>query len=152
MLHARLAYDQLLRMVVEPMLGDQTTNDHQLIEAGEKLLGPNFAGVFGCDNLPRLTRPLTYLVANTDPHDGPGTHWVAMCIEHGVLFFYDSFGRPAATLMPTVVEYATANRLMLVGSRNSPEQAKEQKDCGARSIAWLMLAKCEGTRVAIKLI
>ena len=63
----------------------------------EKLLrkrcGKTFLGVFAIDRLPgRLPsrRPLL-LVCNTDPHDRPGEHWIAMYIDTRGEYF-DSFG------------------------------------------------------------
>jgi len=41
---------------------------------------PHFDGVFSIDTLPERPR---LLVCNTDTSDGPGRHWVCICIEHG---------------------------------------------------------------------
>ena len=46
------------------------------------MLAPLIRGVFPSDKLPVInTYPLTSLIANTDPYDKPGTHWVAMYFE-----------------------------------------------------------------------
>jgi len=53
-----------------------------------------FCGVYAIDKLPRVLpakRPLI-LVCNTDPHDKPGEHWVALSID-GSGHYFDSFGR-----------------------------------------------------------
>lgn len=52
-------------------------------------------GVFPADRIPsRWSRP-TAIVANTDDHTQPGTHWVAIYVDnngHGI--FFDSYGLP----------------------------------------------------------
>jgi len=56
-------------------------------------------GVFARDELPdlsRVPRPFA-LVLNTDPHDKPGQHWLAIYgPRNGRLELFDSFGMPAA--------------------------------------------------------
>ena len=47
---------------------------------------PHFDGVFSIDTLPHRPR---LLVCNTDTSDGPGRHWVCICIESGRGGFFD---------------------------------------------------------------
>ena len=53
-------------------------------------------GIFPADKLPRrlpAKRPLLF-VCNTDPHNKPGEHWIAMYLDkEGNREFFDSFGR-----------------------------------------------------------
>lgn len=62
-----------------------------------------FAGVHPCDHLPQLKWGQAMIV-NTDPHDRPGEHWVALykskldCLE-----YFDSFGLPP--LVPDIRKY-----------------------------------------------
>ena len=61
----------------------------------ERILTANcraFGGVYSRDTLPKSVRGL--IVCNTDPHDKPGEHWVAMYIDEQCGEFFDSFGRP----------------------------------------------------------
>jgi len=51
-----------------------------------------FGGVYSCDTLPESVRGL--IVCNTDPHDRPGEHWVAMYVDEDCGEYFDSFGRP----------------------------------------------------------
>ena len=57
-----------------------------------------FVGVYACDRLPRILpnrRPLL-IVANTDPHNRPGEHWIAMYIGRDAKGeYFDSLGQPA---------------------------------------------------------
>lgn len=62
-----------------------------------------FVGVHPCDRLPQLKWGQAMIV-NTDPHDQPGEHWVALyksnldCLE-----YFDSFGLPP--LIPNIRKY-----------------------------------------------
>ena len=57
----------------------------------------NWLGVFARDELPnlmRVTRPFA-LVFNTDPHNKPGQHWLAIYgPNNGPIELFDSFGMP----------------------------------------------------------
>ena len=57
----------------------------------------NWLGVYPRDQLPNLTqatRPFA-LVFNTDPHDKPGKHWLAIYgPSDGPIELFDSFGMP----------------------------------------------------------
>ena len=61
----------------------------------------NFLGVFPRDLIPdphSLTNFPACLVANTDRHDQPGTHWVAFYFtSSSVIEFFDSYGQPPST-------------------------------------------------------
>ena len=53
-----------------------------------------FYGTVPCDRLPKLLLhegPTAYIV-NTDPHDEPGRHWIAMWSEGNVCEIMDSYG------------------------------------------------------------
>ena len=55
----------------------------------------SFLGVFSCDRLPIVSELPCSLIMNTDPHDKPGQHWVAIHINskrNGL--YFDSYGFP----------------------------------------------------------
>ena len=58
------------------------------------MLAPIMQGVYPTDKLPIVNKYPSGLIANTDPHDKPGTHWVVtyfiLLWESGV--FFDSYG------------------------------------------------------------
>jgi hypothetical protein len=61
----------------------------------ERILSSNtdlFRGVFSCDTLPD-NRVRGLIVCNTDPHDKPGEHWIAMFVDPDHGEYFDSFGR-----------------------------------------------------------
>jgi hypothetical protein len=133
---------RLLDSTVYPLVGKQTTTDHSLADAGTKLLGPSFKGVFASDRLPDLPSfGTSYLVVNVDTHDRPGSHWMGIIKNGPRLYLYDTFGRPASEIIPSLVIYADKRGMQLFSKKSVPEQAPKQTDCGARVLAWLLLAK-----------
>ena len=72
----------------------------ELWQAGlsDPVLAPLMQGVFLRDRLPVINTYLAGPMANTDPHDQPGTHWVAMYFRsprESELF--DNYGFPPQT-------------------------------------------------------
>lgn len=52
-------------------------------------------GVFPCNKLPSKIKKPAFIVANTDPSNKPGEHWVAFYFPtKGHAEFFDSFGQP----------------------------------------------------------
>jgi hypothetical protein len=153
MIRAWRQYNQYLHQYVEPLVGTGVTDDHQLIRAGNRLLGQNFAGVVASDQIPDISSDPMYLIVNLDKHDRPGSHWVAICVSGGRMYFYDSFGRTIDSIMPSAIQFADSNDLPIIGGgHNAAEQDVHEQDCGARCLAWLLLAKRHGTKVASCLI
>ena len=61
----------------------------------DPVLAPQMQGVFPSDKLPVIKTYPAGLISNTDPHDLPGTHWVAMYFTSpGISEFFDSYGFP----------------------------------------------------------
>jgi len=59
-----------------------------------------FVGVYAADRLPSQPKISSCLVANTDPHDKPGQHWVAIFIDHnGNGEYFDSYGKPPLPIL-----------------------------------------------------
>ena len=73
-------------------------NDVQLdyLARDDPQLKPVFYGTVACDRLlksPRKNTPQGYIV-NTDPHDQPGQHWLAVWTDHNVCEVLDSYALP----------------------------------------------------------
>jgi hypothetical protein len=61
----------------------------------DKFTIPLFRGVFAADNLPRIVQNPCVLIANTDPINKSGSHWISIHIdEFGRGEFFDSYGIP----------------------------------------------------------
>ena len=63
-------------------------------------LGMRFLGVFPADKVPKHGHGdgMSCCVANTDPHDRPGEHWVAFVWKGKELYeYFDPYGMPLET-------------------------------------------------------
>ena len=64
----------------------------------DPILAPVMQGVVPRDKLPIVNKYPLGLIADTDPHNQPGTHWVAMYfISRWESEFFDSYGFPPDT-------------------------------------------------------
>lgn len=127
-------YDSYV-ILAEQLVGDGGTLTKDLDEAGKLLIGEAFEGVFASDQIPQ-NATWKCLIANLDPSDKPGSHWIAMARNpykkgNGVIV-YDSFGRDANVLLPEVA-------LSMKNTEQDAEQCKQEDNCGARCLAWLLL-------------
>jgi len=71
------------------------TSQIQKALAGDQVTGPDFAGVFACDQLQgkKITKFPCCLVANTDPQSERGSHWVCYYFDkNGNAEYFDSYG------------------------------------------------------------
>ena len=110
--------------------------------AGRKLFGNKFAGVFPADRIPRLTRA-RYTILNLDDHDMPGSHWIALARDKDSVWVYDSFGRPTQKILPDI-----GQTFKFFDVDYDAEQAARETNCGARSLAWLMVFDKFGAETA----
>jgi hypothetical protein len=80
---------------------------------------PHFYGVFPSDMLPsEFTRPATFIF-NLDPHNKPGSHWIAVTFRDKYsAWYFDSYGLPplvksSETLLRQNTAHFTYNRHQL---------------------------------------
>ena len=57
------------------------------IEMKNKILGG-----YAADKIPKTMQIKSGFIANTDPHQQPGKHWIAFFYDNGVLECFDSYG------------------------------------------------------------
>jgi hypothetical protein len=142
-------FTRILKQEVYPEVGDDVTSDTQLRAAGIRLLGRPFIGVYASDTIPKFPRSgLVCCIVNIDNHTQAGTHWLGLAKKGSRVYLYDSFGRPVEKTLPHLAEQCRAQGLTLDAKRSKPEQTSNQNDCGARSLAWLLLFKRYGPRTA----
>ncbi|XP_020298895.1 fatty acid synthase-like, partial [Pseudomyrmex gracilis] len=70
-------------------------NTKEILQALRQLQISGHTGVYLADKLPRVWTKWTAIVANTDNHNQPGTHWVAFFLDgnrHAI--YFDSYGIP----------------------------------------------------------
>ena len=100
-----------------------------------------FLGTYPIDKLPKKPDGPFALVINYDPHDEPGSHWVALYSDGKNAHFHDSYGLPPLRLRIAMfldpMEYsATATRV----------QSKRSRACGYHAVAFI-IKRAEGMSV-----
>jgi len=76
------------------------------IISSDKLLNQTFLGVFAADQLTfsPSKRP-SCLIANTDPTNLPGQHWVVIYFDaHGNAGYFDSYGRQPSSVFASFMQ------------------------------------------------
>jgi hypothetical protein len=124
------------------MVGDTSTFDFQLEEAGRKLFPGQWSGVFSADTI-KFKPGKPYAIANLDKLGQAGSHWVALFKKGKTVHVYDSFGRMSSKILPS-----------LGGAKDSDldaEQREVELNCGSRSLAWLLVVKKYGIESALKI-
>ena len=144
---AMAMYNNILSRVVEPMIGDDSTYQHELDTAGRKLLGVEFKGVYPSDKIPVLTDLKKYAIINLDRSTEPGSHWVAIAHHDKKIYVYDSFGRKAVKIMPAL--FKSGNGSQIFDTDPDPEQQEDEMNCGARCLAWLLVFEHYGYKNAL---
>lgn len=134
-------YNNLVKDV-EDTLGSGSTTDSDLADFGHSVIGQQFSGVYASDTVPsELSQGTHYFIVNRDRDGQPGSHWVGVVVKRGRLYYYDSFGRPMAQLMPSLTTFRRNGGLIATNpnERSAPEQSVKEMNCGSRSMAWLIL-------------
>jgi len=138
-------YSAILEQVTRTMLGTGSTSMSQLSSVGDELLGKRFQGVFASDQIPVLKRP-GYAIVNTDPWGSPGEHWIAIARgKTGNTWVYDSFGRPTDRVLKSMLKSGNGD---IQDTERDSEQLVREEDCGARSMAWLLVFDRFGAKKA----
>lgn len=141
---AEVLYEKYLKNIYT-LIGDKTTYLSQVNGAGKQLLGVKFKGVFSSDRIPMLNDLTPYCILNLDASDEPGSHWIALAKGDDNSFIYDSFGRDYKRIIPRIT-YSGNGRIY--NTDRDIEQKITETDCGARSLAWLVLLDKHGWNVA----
>lgn len=137
-------YDRKL-LLVEAVIGSDTTWLSDLERLGRRLFGTKFSGVYPSDRIPKLSRETPYAIVNTDKSTESGSHWVALCKDGSDIVFYDSFGRPANRLVPSVKHSGNGR---VVNTDMDAEQKVMEANCGARCLAWIWVYDEYGSDIA----
>ena len=92
------------------------------------------------------------IVFNTDPHDKPGEHWIALFVDvkKKYVFFFNSTGEPAPkeiqVFVDRVIEQAAAEGITMRFVQNHPkEHQKTQTECGIY-VLFVIIELLRGTK------
>ena len=94
-----------------------------------------FLGVFPLDRLPEIKSIPASLIINTDPHNEPGEHWVAVYISD-IGVYFDSYGFPPLneeikSFLDTNTTEWTYNTVMIQGYNSYT--------CGQHCVLFVLL-------------
>lgn len=113
-------------------------------------LAPFFAGVFASDRLPWppvRDRPQGYIV-NTDPHDQPGRHWLAVWTnEENECELMDSYALPLETYGSVPLEQWLHQHWPIVQTNRQSLQTVTSWTCGHYALMYLC-QKSRGTTLS----
>lgn len=143
-------YKTILKNIIEPLTGDETTYLNELLGVGKKLFGVKFKGVFPSDKIPKLNDLSPYAILNLDRSKEPGSHWVAIAKndKDDITLLYDSFGREGNKIIKSL-NYSGNGRI--VNTDLDAEQKVKETNCGARCLAWLVVCDMYGFENAKKI-
>jgi len=138
-------YNWFLKKVAIPKVSNRTTTDRQLQKAGKDFFGDKFHGVYMRDEIPSTfnqTRP--YGIINLGTRASGGTHWIAVAAQkNGRRFMvYDSFGKLHKTPNELKQKYGLKKGKGIQNTDDDREQGLKETNCGARCLAWLLMAEC----------
>lgn len=121
-------------------------NNEQLDYLAYEHLGSIYGGTLPCDRLP-MTQDRAgrrAFIVNTDPHDRPGTHWVALWTDRDECELFDSIAMPLGyykTAAP--LEIWIERHYLTCASNADAVQAITNQTCGYYCLFYL-LAKHRG--------
>ena len=142
---ANAIYNSILSLVVKPITKGKTTYENNILKFGKQFLKKEFSGVYASDTLPKLKSTSPYAVCNVDNSFQKGSHWLAVIrIGPNKILVYDSFGRKSSELVPNIV----GNGMSIVDSDYDAEQQPDEVDCGARCLAYILMCKHWGVKLA----
>jgi len=93
-----------------------------------------YLGTFCSDNIPKSKRTIYGFICNTQPCSKRGEHWVALYVDDGDAFYFDSFGLPP--LSTDLYDYIIKYNLRMSYS-NFILQHPSSINCGEYCIAFL---------------
>ena len=107
-------------------------------------MAPDFYGVVPCCEIEQYKKHnVVGLIVNTDPHNKPGQHWIALYKTGKTLNFFDSFGRemqdfaePFASIME---DFATGCK---VQSNKRQYQHVFSDTCGRWTLYYILSKIC----------
>lgn len=138
-------YNKVLKTVVEPLTGVDTTYSDELNKVAKICLGSKFYGIYASDKIPVLTEEKPYAILNLDKTGLPGSHWISIAKHGKNTYCYDSFGRSASKIIPSLINSGNGK---IINTELDAEQHDKEDNCGARCIAFLIVYDQWGAEMA----
>lgn len=103
---------------------------------------PSFDGVFPINNLPITPKKSYILIANTDPDNLAGKHWIAVIIRNGEGYVFDPLGNAP----PLKLQHWMNLRAISWSCNTRQVQSNDSTLCGYFCIYFLWFATCNALR------
>ena len=117
-------------------------DSHSVQKIGKKYI-PNFVGVFPLNKLPQALRAPANLIVNTDTHNLPGQHWLAVSYQKGgVVYVFDSFGFFYPRILRIYLN--KLRRTAPVRYNRIRYQSMHEQTCALYCLAWLITINTRG--------
>lgn len=131
-------FNDIFKKVCKYMGSSVTTDSFNLQQTAFQFLGQQkFKGVFPYDTMPKLKKGESAII-NTDSHDKPGEHWVAIYRASQIqYYFFDSYGREWSNVIPNL-KITVLGIKSDVSSAQSVRQFGDQSFCGQMSLSFLI--------------
>ena len=127
-------YEQTLIMI-EDVIGASTTNNFELMRIGRLLFDDRFITCSTSDDFPKYVFNKEMFILNVDDSHKNGSHWCAFYKYNNKFYGYDTYNRNVRNLS----KY-WKNKKIISSNTDRDQSYNNEKNCGARSMAWLVLA------------
>jgi len=130
-------------------IGHKATDGADLNTIGKREFGSHWAGVHPQDRV--KLKPNKYYIVNTDPHDKPGEHWMAIKTAKTRAYIWDSYGRPVKPLVSHLIKNIHHSGFSL-GATDLVHHGEQigygSEVCGPDSLAFLLTVRDLGIKRA----
>jgi hypothetical protein len=144
---AEMYYDYILNNISHKLVGNTTTYLDTLNDIGIKLFDDKFIGVYPSDKIPILKNN-QYVILNLDKSGQTGSHWVSVVKHNNKAYLYDSFGRKASKIIPSLIKSGNG---IIINTELDKEQLETEYDCGSRCLSALIVMDLFGIEYYKKL-
>ena len=132
-------YEQCLMYIDDILKKSGTTTNIDLERVGKILFGYKFLGVFSAEEFPKRIYDGEMFIINNKSSKQRGEHWISFIKssknkDHkSRLYGYDTYNRDIKKLNPYF------KHKKFVNANSDRDESFSEKDCGQRSLAYLVL-------------
>jgi hypothetical protein len=129
-------YNRILKRIEKNVIRHNgTTLMSELNKIGREVMGIKFKGVFPSDKIPKLNELRPYCILNLDKSSESGSHWIAIVKDKNEIICYDSFGRKAKKIIPSLFYSGNGK---VINTDLDKEQHILETNCGQRCLSFLI--------------
>ena len=129
-------YNKILKRIEKNCIKHSgSTFMSELNKIGNEIMGIKFRGVFPSDKIPKLNELRPYCILNLDKSNQSGSHWIAVVKDKNEIICYDSFGRKAKKIIPSLFSSRNGK---VIDTDLDREQHILETNCGQRCLSFLI--------------